>query len=130
LHEPSVFRRGPPPARGELHDLRASVLWIRHASDVSAGFEVVDHEHHALLRHPRSARELREPRAGTAIDVEEHGRMAGPDVGIPALLERGDQLRGQDPVGLEEQPGKIDLAHGSSFIGTTAWSTNLTIAVR
>ncbi len=85
-------------------------------TDVAARFEIVHDEHHALLRDARPTRELCEPCPRPAVDVQEHGGMARPQVGVAAFLERGGQLRGQHAMRFEEQPGEVDVGHAATIL--------------
>jgi hypothetical protein len=81
------------------------------SADIAVRLEVVDDQHHPLLRDPPAASELGEPRSAASVDVEEHRRIARAEVRIAALVEPLHHLRREDAVALQQKTSEIRLSH-------------------
>jgi hypothetical protein len=123
LDRPPALRGGPPAVGRQAYELGSGVGRVGHPADVAAGFQVIDHRHHGLLRETGLLGQVGEPRPRPAIDRQEQRGVARAEVGIPAFSQVSVQFGRQGTPRLEQETG--DVGHPGIFAGGPGMVNNI-----
>ena len=100
-----------PSLGGEAHELGTRIGRIDDAPDVPADLELVDGQHHRLLRDTGALGEVGEPASAPPVHMEEHHGVTRTDVGVASIVEREVELGRDGAMRIEQQPSEVVAFH-------------------